>query len=78
PNPFNPKTTIKYDIINDSFVKLNIYNLKGEKVKTLVNKNQLKGKYSIEFDGSNLASGIYLYVMEVGNKQFTKKMIMLK
>ncbi|MEA1986730.1 MAG: glycosyl hydrolase family 18 protein, partial [Candidatus Marinimicrobia bacterium] len=57
PNPFNPKTTIKYDIINDSFVKLNIYNLKGEKVKTLVNKNQLKGKYSIEFDGSNLASG---------------------
>ncbi len=84
PNPFNPSTTIEYTLPvvetrNTLSVQLKIYDMIGEKVATLVNENQIPGNYSVNFDASNLSSGIYLYKLTVGNL-FTesKKMILLK
>lgn len=78
PNPFNPITTIKYEIANPDLVQLNIYNLIGEKVAILVNDYKVAGNYSIEFDGSNLPSGVYVYVLRVGSVYKVKKMVLLK
>jgi hypothetical protein len=78
PNPFNPSTTIKYSIPEDGFVKLAVYNMLGEQVATLVNAQQKSGKYEINFNASNLASGIYLYRLEAQNYVSIKKMILVK
>ena len=78
PNPFNPSTIIKYDLPKSSFVKLIIYDILGRKIKTLVNKEQIAGKYEVPFIGSNLASGVYFYRIEAGNFIETKKMVLLK
>ena len=59
PNPFNPTTTIKYDLPNTSEVSLIIYDILGRKVKELVNTKQQAGRYEIQFNASNLASGVY-------------------
>ncbi len=79
PNPFNPSTEISYSIPNNSFVTLKIYNSIGQLVEELVN-NEFKnaGHYSINFDGSNLASGIYFYSLEAGNFKNVMKMVLLK
>lgn len=61
PNPFNPSTTIKYSIPKSSDVEVTIYNLKGQKVKTLINKNHYPGNYQVTWDGSEYASGVYVY-----------------
>jgi len=61
PNPFNPSTTIKYQIIENGFVNLKIYDITGQEVTTLVNQVQSKGRYEINFDASNLSSGVYFY-----------------
>jgi hypothetical protein len=83
PNPFNPATTIKYNIPVNSEVTLRIYNLLGQEVRTLVNGIQNRGKYSVRFDGTNLASGLYFYVLEgtgFEGQKFTdvKKMVLVK
>jgi len=79
PNPFNPVTQIKYEIPQNTFVTIVIYNVLGEIVKTLVNQEYLtSGKYSLLFDGSNLASGIYYYSIEAGVFKEVKKMVLLK
>jgi len=78
PNPFNPTTVINYQIPNDGFVTLKVYDILGKEVKTLVNEFQAKGKYSLNFDASRLASGIYFYQMRAGNFSSTKKMILTK
>ncbi len=84
PNPFNPTTTIKYMIPQINNVEtlhatsLRIYNLLGEKVATLVNEKQSPGEYSVQFDASNLPSGVYFYTLRAGNYTATKKMILLK
>jgi hypothetical protein len=78
PNPFNPSTTIKYSIPEDGFVKLAVYNMLGEQVATLVNAQQKSGRYEINFNASNLASGIYLYRLEAQNYLSIKKMILIK
>ena len=67
PNPFNPKTLIKYDLARNGMVKIVIYDLLGRVVKELVNNFKSSGSYSVEFDGTNLASGVYLYRMESGD-----------
>ncbi len=72
PNPFNPETTIMYDILEPSSVLLEIYNLRGQKVRTLVNEFKNTGKHSIVWNsrddkGSSLPSGIYYYRMSAGN-----------
>ncbi len=78
PNPFNPATNIRYSIFKSSRVTLSVYDILGRKVKTLVNENQPPGRYTVSFDGSNLASGIYLYRLEAGTFSSTKKLILLK
>lgn len=78
PNPFNPATTIRYGIPEDSFVKLTVYNTLGEEVKSLISEYLPAGFYSIEFDASNLPSGIYIYRIKANDFLDTKKMILLK
>ncbi len=78
PNPFNPITIIKYSIPVDNFVTLKIYDLTGREVKTLVNEFKQAGLYTITFDGSNLASGIYLYTIYTGEYTETKRMVLIK
>jgi len=79
PNPFNPKTTIDYQIGKKTKVELVIYNQVGQKVLTLVNKSQERGLYSVKLDASALASGIYYYRLQTSSGLFkTKKLILLK
>ncbi len=84
PNPFNPTTTIKYAIPANAggethgCVSLRIYNVLGENIATLVNAKQSPGNYSVQFNASNLPSGVYFYTLRVGNFVATKKMILLK
>jgi DNA/RNA endonuclease YhcR with UshA esterase domain len=83
PNPFNPVTNIIYNIPTSSEVKLTVYNLLGQAVRTLVHGIQNTGRYTVQFDGSNLASGMYIYVLEAESfegQKFTevKKMVLVK
>ncbi|MCX6158194.1 MAG: T9SS type A sorting domain-containing protein [Ignavibacteriae bacterium] len=82
PNPFNPNTVISYQLPVDSKVSLVIYDMTGREVKTLVNERRTAGYYTISFDGSGLASGIYLYriYVKTDGSDFTatKKMMMVK
>ena len=78
PNPFNPTTTIKYSIPEDALVELKIFDVLGKEVFVLKNEIQKTGSYSIVFDGSNLASGIYFYRIQAGDFIDTKKFILLK
>ncbi len=83
PNPFNPSTTIKYAIpaINNrqaTKVKLLVYDLLGREVATLVNREKAPGSYQVNFDGSNLPSGLYFYKLTAGNYSAVKKMILMK
>ncbi len=82
PNPFNPTTTIDYQVPKtakeNSKVKLVIYDILGREVKTLVNKSQRNGRYSVKFNAGNVSSGVYLYRLSVNNKVLSKKMILLR
>ncbi len=78
PNPFNPSTVISYSIPEATVVKLSVYNTLGEEISTLVNTLQDAGTYSVQFDASKLATGIYLYTLETGKFTVTKKMLLLK
>jgi hypothetical protein len=78
PNPFNPKTTITYDITAENLTILKIYDMVGREVKTLVNKNQKPGNYKVTFNGQELASGIYFCRLTSGNHQQLIKMLLVK
>ena len=84
PNPFNPSTTIRYEIPNNSVspthVKLCIYDILGNEIETLVNQNQSPGKYSVEFDASKhgLSSGVYMYKLTAGDFTQSRKMVLTK
>jgi len=78
PNPFNPKTIIKYDLGIANYVSLKIIDIQGKEVKTLVNQKQNAGHYGVEFNGENLSSGIYFYKLEAGDFTETKSMVLLK
>jgi hypothetical protein len=78
PNPFNPSTKIDFSLPNSSNVNLQVFNNLGENVKTLIDKDLQKGNYTVEFDGSSLASGIYYYKLSSNNFVQTKKMILIK
>ena len=78
PNPFNPSTKISFQIPNNELVTLKIYDVVGQEVKTLVNKEMQKGKYDIDFNASQLSSGIYFYRIQAGKFIDTKKLILLK
>lgn len=78
PNPFNPTTHLEFEISKLGFVSLKVFDVLGKEVKTLVSEIKPAGFYEVEFDGSNLASGIYFYKLESGNFIHTKRMILLK
>ncbi|MBI5809374.1 MAG: T9SS type A sorting domain-containing protein, partial [Ignavibacteriales bacterium] len=78
PNPFNPATTIKYSIPVSQFVMLKVYDVLGKEIATLINKEQEAGNYVVEFNGSSLASGIYLFKLQTNNFVETKKMVLAK
>lgn len=78
PNPFNPRTTISYIIPHKSFITLKVYNSLGQEIKTLYEGFHNRRKYEIEFDGSNLSSGIYLCQLRADNFLKTRKLLLLK
>ncbi|HQF41429.1 MAG TPA: T9SS type A sorting domain-containing protein [Ignavibacteriaceae bacterium] len=78
PNPFNPTTKINYTIPFDSKVTISVYSITGELVTELVNDFVSAGTYSVDFDGSNLASGMYIYKMTAGDFTQTNKMMLMK
>lgn len=78
PNPFNPTTTISFSIPKEGKVELAVYDLLGRKVAELINKTLSAGKYNVNFDGSTLASGMYIYKITAGSFTKSKKMLLLK
>ena len=78
PNPFNPTTIINYTIPTRSHVTLSVFNTLGQKVTELVNGEKEAGDYSVTFDASGLASGVYLYRMQAGSFVETKKLVLMK
>jgi len=78
PNPFSPKTIISYSLCKASNVKIMIYNIKGQLVKTLVDAQKPAGYHTIECNAKNMSSGIYFYKFEANDKVFIKKMIILR
>ena len=79
PNPFNAVTTIKYSVQNAGNVVLKVYNITGNEVETLVNKNQMPGEYSITFDGSNIDGGIYFCVFSINKVPVSSnKLVLIK
>ncbi len=83
PNPFNPQTTISYSIQEDNHVNLQVYNIKGQLVRTLVNQMEQKGNHSVVWtgkddQGKSVSSGVYLYRLSSGTTNLTKKMLLLQ
>jgi len=78
PNPFNPSTTIRYALPKQSHVRLQIFNILGEEVATLVDKNLPAGQYEINWNANEFASGVYLYRLEAEGFEKTKKLMLLK
>ncbi len=83
PNPFNPETTIKYSLHTPSQVRLDIYNMKGQHVRTLVNETKASGNHSViwngkDSSGNSVSSGVYFYKMQSGTYSSTHKMILMK
>lgn len=78
PNPFNPITRIQFDLPKNGFVRIQVYDVTGRLVNTLINDFMLKGSYEIKFDGSDLTSGVYFYKMETVDYSNVKKMLLVK
>jgi len=78
PNPFNPTTKIKYQIPELSLITIRVYDVLGKEIATLVNEEKPVGNYEVDFDGTNLTSGIYFYRLQAGDYIETKKMILLR
>ena len=83
PNPFNPETEINFQILNEERVTLVIYNLLGQKIRTLIDTQMATGYHTIKWDGRNnvgntVVSGIYLYVIQTGKFFDVKKMVLMQ
>jgi hypothetical protein len=78
PNPFNPTTTIEFALPTTEMVSLNVYNINGQLVNTLVDGAMDAGNHSVTFDAANLSSGVYLYTIEAGAYTATNKMVLVK
>jgi glucuronoarabinoxylan endo-1,4-beta-xylanase len=78
PNPFNPSTTIRFQMPNDGHVSLKVFDLLGREVATLVNETRTAGVYDEVFNASSLASGIYVYRLQAGDYTASKKLILLR
>lgn len=78
PNPFNPATVIRYQLPVSSDVQLEVFDLSGRRVATLVNGSVRAGSHEVSFDASDLSSGIYIYRLKAGNQEFTRKLTLIK
>ena len=78
PNPFNPNTVINYSVKADGLVKIKIFDVLGSKVADLVNETKEAGYHSVEFNASNLPSGVYIYTLQVNGFSTSQKMLLLK
>lgn len=78
PNPFNPSTIINYQIPEEGFITLKVYDIIGKEVKTLINENKPAGSYNVKFDASDLSSGIYIYRIRANNFVQSRKMLLIK
>jgi hypothetical protein len=78
PNPFNPNTTIRYELPHASHVRLKVYNTLGQEVATLVNEERAAGYHAVRFEGSGLASGMYIYRLHAGTSVQSRKLLLLR
>lgn len=78
PNPFNPITTIEYQVPKTSNVKISVFNLVGQEITVLVDEEKVQGKYKVEFNGTKLSSGVYFYKMQSDKFISTKKFVLIK
>ncbi len=78
PNPFNPSTTIKFSIPQTEKVVMKVYDMLGREVANLLNETKSAGNYTVSFDASKLASGVYVYSIQAGDFKVSKKMMLLK
>jgi hypothetical protein len=78
PNPFNPQTQMSYQIPTDGLVKLEVFNIRGQKVATLINGHRNKGKYQFTFQNQDLSSGVYFYRLETSKVTEMRKMIVIR
>jgi hypothetical protein len=78
PNPFNPSTKITYSILEPGLVSIKVFDILGRQVAELVNNQQSAGTYTVDFNAQNLSAGVYLYKIESGSFQASKKMILMK
>jgi hypothetical protein len=78
PNPFNPSTEIQFTIAKAAFTTLRVFDILGRNVATLVNENVNPGTFRVKFDGTNLASGTYIYTLTSGSARITKKFMLMK
>ncbi len=78
PNPFNPLTRIEFELLKPGKVKINVYDIRGRLTTNLLNEHKMSGKYSVDFDASNMASGVYYYRVETVSFVCAKKMLLIK
>jgi hypothetical protein len=78
PNPFNPITTIEFDLKKAGKVSLKIFNILGEEIATLLSASLFSGSYKYKWDASGLASGVYLYRLQAGDYVKTRKMVLMR
>jgi choice-of-anchor A domain-containing protein/uncharacterized repeat protein (TIGR01451 family) len=78
PNPFNPATKIEFAVAKSEHVSIVVYNMLGQEIRTLINQELSPGRYNVSFDGSGLASGMYIYQFKSASASFVKKMMMIK
>jgi hypothetical protein len=78
PNPFNPTTIIRYDIPKDTRVKIVVFDMLGRQVKTLVDEETSSGRYKVQFNASDLSSGVYFYRLLTSDFIQTKKLLLMR
>ena len=79
PNPFNPSTTISYSLSEAQTVNLEVFNIQGQKVATLLSDERISaGSHRVTFDASSLSSGVYIYQLKTGTQTLTKQMVLIK
>ncbi len=78
PNPFNPTTNITFELNNDQQVTLNVYNIHGQLITTLVDGHRSAGQHQVSFDGAELSSGMYLYRLQTADRSITRTMTLVK